>query len=222
MPNERVHLIGPEQLEWAFRDSGPAWKSGKQYKREHKVDPFPCYPHDAGLVEKTLDKVEAIFPIKWPPDIYVLEYEDLGRTNGYADRETFWASGSGKIESWSPIIVLMGKRIPPHPGMTRYLVAHEYGHLVQWWLEQVRGIKDEATTELDREYMSLRPGSNNEYGGGRWDSNVGELIANDFRILVCETETEFWPHRKFPRPETVPAVVEFWRRAREQVWDGKN
>ncbi len=220
MLGDRIHVIDSSQLEWAFRDSGPVWKSGKQYKREHRVDPFPCYAHDLGLVQEMVEKTEVIFPVKFLVDYYVLEYEDLGRTNGYADRESVWGDKSGKVESWAPIIVLMGKRIPPHPAMTRYLVAHEYGHIAQWWIEHVRGIKDETTTKLDLEYMALRPGSHNDYGGGKWDSNVGELIANDFRILVCGAETEFWPHKHFPRPETVPAVVEFWEKAKEHAWNG--
>jgi len=108
---------------------------------------------------------------------------------------------------------LSGKRIPPHPAMTSYLVAHEYGHHVQWALEKKRGLKgDSAVSEVDAEYMKLRPGSHMDGSGGKWHSKAGELFANDFRILVACIETEFWPHEGFPRPTECPGVIDFWER----------
>jgi hypothetical protein len=38
------------------------------------------------------------------------------------------------------------------------------------------------------------------YGGGTWHKSPGELLANDFRILVAGVEPEFWPHPGSPTP----------------------
>ncbi len=79
-------------------------------------------------------------------------------------------------------------------------------------LAQLRRVRD----RMDREYAQLRGLPVDEralYGGGRWHAAIGELFANDFRILVARAELEFWPHPGFPRPETLPVVVEFWEQA---------
>jgi len=84
--------------------------------------------------------------------------------------------------------------------------------VIQWWIETKRNIKDAVTTIFDTEYLAMRgEGLNNDYGGGKWHTNVGEVIANDFRICVVGVETEFWPH-PVPHPLETPAVQEFWQR----------
>jgi hypothetical protein len=212
----KISTITSADLEWDFRGELPTYRvkgPTSKYGSTNKVDPFPCYSHSADLVLEMATFVESCFPIKYPVDYYLLTNEDAGRTNGYAHRDMLWGTGAARYDGWEPAIILSGKRIPPHPAMTRYLVAHEYGHVVQWWIEWVRGIEDKSTTVLDEEYMLLRPGCDNEYGGRRWHSNVGELFANDFRILVAGVEPEFWPHPGFPHPHHCPEVEAFWRTA---------
>jgi len=97
--------------------------------------------------------------------------------------------------------------------MTRYLVAHEYGHCVDYWMNFKRGSKDEVVTDFDREYAALRGvEANSDYGALKWHRNIGELIANDFRICVCNVEPEFWPHPGFAHPHDLPHVNEFWEK----------
>ena len=215
----RIHRVGAQQLEWPFRGT-PVFKTKgpNTYARSHSVDPFPCYPHDRGLVADTAARVEELFPVDDQVDYFLTEFEELGRTNGYSDKTDVYDKASGKYVRWEPTVILVGKRIPPHPGMTRYLVAHEYGHVVQWWVEKIRKIdSNKETTDLDLEYMRLRPGSHNEYGGGKWHENVGELLANDFRVLVCGIEEDFWPHPGFPHPRVVEGVQQFWKKVMEEV-----
>jgi hypothetical protein len=230
--NFRIVTIPPSDVQWPFA-SKPHVLTRPQfsYPRAIEVDPFPAYPHDAEVTAATAERAMASFPIRFLVTLYILPHEMPGRTNGHANQNTLYkecdcakcrataAKENRPLrakDGFEPWIVMPAKRIPPHPAMTRYLVAHEYGHIVQKWMELQRGMKDEATTELDREYMALRPASHKEYGGGRWHGNIGELFANDFRILVTGVESEFWPHPGFPRPEEVPAVCEFWRAAVQQ------
>ena len=223
----RVVSIGADQISFPF-DGKPSvyLKALHSYGRSLEVDPFPAYAHDAGQVEMLAAEVCACFPIRFDTTFYVLPCELPSRTNAHATRDFIYdckcedckalAPSRDQERRWEPHVVLQAKRIPPHPAMTRYLVAHEYGHIVQHWIEHVRGIADAVTTEFDREYMKLRPGSNNDDGGGRWHQNVGEMIANDFRICVCGFEIEFWPHAGFPHPFELPEIQSFWDDARRR------
>ena len=218
----RIHLVGPEQISWPFRGE-PSFKTRgpNSYARSHPIDPFPCYPHDRRLVADAASRVEEIFPVDNQVDYFITEYEETGRTNGFADKADVYDHKVGKHTHWEPIVILLGKRIPPHPAMTRYLEAHEYGHAVQWQIEKMRkSDSNTETTDLDFEYMRLRPGCHNDYGAKKWHDNVGELFANDFRILVCGVETEFWPH-DLPRPESVRGVIDFWEKAVAEAKNGK-
>lgn len=181
------------------------------YATQVHVDPFPAYPHDVALVARELRKVARAFPVGVPVAVNVLEREGPERTNGHCEIVHNYRSKE-KPAPWSARIVLWGKRIPPHPAMTRYLVAHEYGHAVAQFIGRKLGHKDPE--QLYRLYRRLRPrcarrpGS---YGGGTWHASTCELFANDFRILVAKAETEFWPHFGFARPERVAAVRAFWK-----------
>lgn len=219
---QRIHQLGSDQLDWPFNGT-PNYKTKGpgSYARSHHVDPFPCYSHDRSLVTETAARVEEFFPIAFDVDYYLTEHEDVGRTNGFAEKNDIWDAGKNGYAGWEATIVLIGKRIPPHPAMTRYLVAHEYGHVAQWWIEKIRGIDcSKETTDLDVEYMKLREGAHNDYGGRKWHRNVGELIANDFRILVCGIEEEFWPHSGFPHPHQVQSVQIFWEKVVAEVKNG--
>lgn len=184
-------------------------RNKKAYGGVETIDPFPCYAHSADLVEETAAKVEALFPMGYMPSYYLLPYETPSRTNGHATRH--YISSVEDPAPYEPYIVLSGKRIPLHPAMTRYLVAHEYGHCVNMWIEFKRGLPANGYNEFDREYEAMRGiKSSDHYGGLRWHSSIGEVIANDFRILVCNVEPEFWPHQGIARPEELPQLQQFW------------
>lgn len=209
MPSLNVIEIKDADLVWAFDGSDqPAYsiKDGT-YTRSEKVDPFPAYAHDAALVRAELERTALLFPLPCDVYVYVAAFEGLGRTNAHAspgyDYQGEQVNGEYPISTGT--IVLSGKRIPLHPAMTRYLVSHEYGHLVEYTLKRARLL------DMD-EYCDLRgmPREQPAYGGRNWHISRGEVFANDFRILVAGREAEFWPH-PFPRPEAVPALCAWWR-----------
>jgi hypothetical protein len=210
--SERVVEITAADLVWPFDGRG---EPRAMCPRAERVDPFPCYPHDIRLVKRTLRDVERAVSIELAPQtIFVLHHEPLARTNGWAESDTSW---NEETEKWDPSpgwITLAGKRIPPHPAVTRYLVAHEYGHHVEYDLLRRRG-RQPHERAVANEYAELRklPDGHHAYGGGRWHSNVSELLANDFRILVAGVEPEFWPHPGYPRPERVKGLKAWWREA---------
>lgn len=214
----RIITVGPELLSWPFRnDSIPCYAAkglrGSGSASPEDLDPTPCYGHDEMLVARTAAHVEERFPIPLPPTYHLGLFESMSRTNGHMGLVYHYDKETGSTKE--PYIWLSGKRIPPHPAMTRYLVAHEYGHCVDDAICAARGLKESG---LDEHYAALRgldPVASKGYGSGKWHANVGELIANDFRILVCAIEPEFWPHPGIARPETVPAIVDWWKAAME-------
>ena len=210
-----------EDLVWPF-DGKPNFHLSFRgsYSRSETVDPTPCYAHDLACVKVEADKCVVSFPIDRDVTICVLHRETESRTNGHTGFEYNYES---KMENggypWIPYIVLQGKRIPPHPAMTRYLVSHEYGHVVKEYISKsVRKEKDGVTytDSLYGEYGRMRGFVPPKYyGPGTWHASISELFANDFRILVAKSEIEFWPHPGFARPEAIPAIIDFWNKQRE-------
>lgn len=216
---EVVDLSGA--MVWPFRGD-PYVPVGK---RTHvPVDPFPAYAHDAELVQRCINAAVAAFPVEHTPTIYLLDREPPVRTNGWAEPESNWNPDIGDDGAWVPTagrIVLAGKRIPLHPAMTRYLVAHEYGHHVEWHIAYQRTRPTIEYDVLKAEYQELRglDEAHRHATGGTWHKSVVDVFADDFRLLVAQAETEFWPHPGVPRPEDVPEVVEWWERALdERAW----
>lgn len=217
--SDDVILIDREAIQWPFHSGhgGPivslpptvegAWHSSEA------VDPFPAYAHDVAVVSETLEIVKRLCPLAQSPVVYVLSHETPSRTNGWAEPVHRYVDGEQQPAPGK--IVLPGKRVPPHPAMTRYVTAHEYGHHVEFQFCRQRGVKpgDDA---VRREYAELRGCAESvglPYGGGTWHASIGELLANDFRILIADVETEFWPHPGFPRPEEVAGIASWWHEA---------
>ena len=93
--------------------------------------------------------------------------------------------------------------------MTRYVIPHEYGHTIQHWLERCMGLKNE---ELEPIYADMRGLKHSDaYGGKNWDGNTGEVLANDFRIVVCGLESEFWPH-SVKHPDKLKTIKKWWNK----------
>jgi hypothetical protein len=212
--NQVVELV--DQVHYGFDDKGPyqSFQHANSYWRQEYVDPAPCYHHDPELVQKELEHLQQVAPLPIPLKIAILTHETLSRTNGWYMTEYDY---NGKVDSTGSyprigMIVLSGKRIPLHPAMTRYLVAHEYGHAIQYQMEHMNGLKSDQMEPGYTEH--IRPDAKTGYGPGKWHANIGELIANDFRILIAEREKEFWPHPGYARPETIPACIEFWNDAK--------
>lgn len=208
----RIHSIAAPDRVWPFDGSASAayWTHRPKlgYARNFTVDPFPCYSHELELVERLVAAVETAWPVEFPPDWYVLAHECLSRTQGFAFRGEHYERPNrrdGDPFDLAPAIVLCGKRTPIHPAVTRYLVAHEYGHVVHYHMAREAGVDKE---EFLKTYAQMR---GIEYsdgcGGGRWHANTGEIFANDFRV-VGGWEVDFWPHFEVPRPNE--AVRTWW------------
>jgi hypothetical protein len=208
-----------DDLEWGFDSKEPSvtLRDHNSYARTTYVDPFPAYAHNLALVAQQVKEVTDAFPITWPVTFYILSNEVTSRTNAWAvasdhDYNKPLPENAPEKYERTPYIVFSGKRIPIMPAMTRYLVAHEYGHIVEDWVAYQRGQKD---GDLLREYAALRgvefPKS---YGGGTWHATPGEIFANDFRILVTKKEAEFWPH-PCSHPSDTLAVIGWWEKAKE-------
>lgn len=214
MPGIEVIEITAAELIWPFDGTDQPYFSAVDgtYTRAEKVDPFPCYAHDLSLVRAELERTSRLFPIAPKVYVYVSRFEGVGRTNAHAspgyDYQAEMVGDSYPIGTGT--IVLNGKRIPIHPAMTRYLVSHEYGHLVEYWLTQEGRLDMEA-------YAAMRGVAEPRcYGGGTWHLAIAEIFANDFRLMVAEREAEFWPH-DCPRPDEVAAVAAFWRGLLEET-----
>ena len=211
---DRIKLVKDDDVTWNWDDSNPNHYSktpGSTWGVHAKFDPFPCYSHDINLVTETAKKVEARFPIRFDTFYFLFPFEPVSRTNGQASTNTvkYAERDTGDKGTWEGVIHLYGKRIPLHPAMTRYLVCHEYGHIVDSWICNRRHLNDSG---MDEEYAKMRGIDNNQkYGGRKWHTNIGEIIANDFRIAVCNVESEFWPH-EVAHPKDCPQVHDFWYR----------
>jgi len=213
------------EANWDFNRGAPSW-SHHRYTVSSTFDPFPAYPHDLDAIAAAVDVVVGVCPPSWEIGMIAADREPAGRTNGFANvHDSGHYEGDGPLQSWVKdpplgVIMLCGKRIPPHPAMTRYLVAHEYGHHIEWMLNyaaRTRYLHDLDTIE---DYMRRRglPEDTNVHGtGGRWHTAATEIFACDFRIMACGVETEFWPHPGVPRPESVPGLGGWWREALARI-----
>lgn len=211
-----VKLI--DDIYYGFHHVGPQLKVRQYYE---DVDPFPCYNHPIDLVDEIADKVAESFPIDpiRGPRWGVMAYEALSRTNGWTTTDYNYYDGKDLDGSykWYILIALLGKRTPIHPAMTRFVVAHEYGHGVEYVLEkqmypEVDG-KERGDKPLLHDYAKLRGMEYNEepYGARTWHRGIGEIFADDFRLLVPKIELEHWPHPDIPRPEELPAIQIWWK-----------
>ena len=214
MPEIRVRELDlATEGSWSFADSKLRWQH-----RPHGVgaefDPFPAYRHDMLVVKRETFHVESCTPPIWDVDLYVANRENMSPTNAFSYVTTNGHYNDADVWVKDPpvgLIVLSGKRTPPHPAVTRHLVAHEYGHIVEYMLEHLRHGSPHGG-EVVKEYAKLRGLSEStlHHGeGGNWHNSATEIFACDFRILICNTEAEFWPHMGIPHPLELPVNSQF-------------
>jgi len=211
-PGITVHKLAIiDEAQWSFREREPRWGDGTW-------DPFPAYPHDLAVAIEAAAHVQRYCPPLWHVEMYLADREETGRSNGYSNvNQPQHRNDDGTWVKDPPVglIVLSGKRIPPHPAMTRYLVAHEYGHNLAWMLGHVRGA-NLYDDDLMQDYAAMRalpPDGVHHGSGGRWHDSLHEVFACDFRIHVAGVEPEFWPHPGIARPERVDQLDAWWQQA---------
>lgn len=211
----KVTLI--DELNWGFDNGKPRVNIRGHYE---EMDPFPCYHHDVDLVKSTLEIASKAFPIDpiRGPKVSIVAYDTMGHVNGWANVGYSYDTGRDENNEypWHSQIALMGKRTPIHPAMTRFVTSHEYGHCV----EDAIGIAIHGTQKVDplrEDYAALRGIENNAaYGARNWHTNVGEIFADDFRILLAKQELEHWPHPGIERPEGLPEVKKWWTKMKKK------
>ncbi|WP_152748265.1 hypothetical protein [Micromonospora sp. RV43] len=202
---------------WPFRDGKPVWRH-RPLGSVGKFDPFPAYPHQREVVDAAVKHVQSCFAPLWDVELFIADREEEGRSNGYS---SVCQDGHYEDDEWVKdppvgLIMLSGKRVPPHPAVTRHLVAHEYGHHVEWMLNDARGEQNLYSDALVAEYAKMRglPESTMHDGeGGTWHDSVHEIFACDFRIMVCDVETAYWPHPGVPHPHEVEGLPGWWHDA---------
>jgi hypothetical protein len=207
---------------WGFSDSKPTWHHPTDtYAVSASFDPFPAYAHDLEVVRRTARQVQELVPPIWDVELFVADREEYSRTNAFSSvRQKHHGDDEGKTTGY---IVMGGKRIPPHPAMTRYLVGHEYGHNVSYMISGARGEKYVHDTPWMKDYAQMRgldPDEVHHHGnGGNWHSAIGEIFACDFRVVVCGIETEFWPHHGIAHAKDLPQLIDWWDAAKKELRD---
>lgn len=199
-----IRSVGPADQIWAFDDKEPMVRHGRYDST--RVDPFPAYPHDRDIVRQGLEACATRWPLPWPVLGIVSSLECVTRTNASAHTDWDYSSTLDPRPVKQGRIFFSGKRIPPHPALTRYLCAHEYGHLVEVVLDP-----HDPAVRL-REYAQL-PGralASMSAAGGRWHDALQEVFACDFRRIIMRAELEFWPHAGVTPPEELPEVIAWW------------
>jgi hypothetical protein len=197
-----ITFLNDKDVNWSFGDKGPYYNItvGNWPKTEY-IDPFPCYSHDETLVKSEVARINSIVKLPHSPKYFILAHEALDRTNGCACDNQQWADNSQDKNHPAPIIILYGKRIPIMPSMTRYLISHEVGHVVEYNLWHLMDLDSNEFREMYAKIRGIK--LDYSYGARNWHKNIGEIFANDVRIILFERETEFWPHEcKHPMLET--------------------
>lgn len=208
---------------WQFRDSTLTWRPPHKFGATVTFDPFPGYPHDPAVAVDTTQHVEQCFPPLWDVNCYLADREEVSRSNGHSNihGNSEYVDGEWVQKIPTGMILMSGKRIPPHPALTRYLVAHEYGHNVEWMLAYLReGPKHLHSNDVVSAYAKMRglPEDAVHHGeGSTWHDSATEIFACDFRVIVCDVETGFWPHPGIPQPHEVPALNAWWAEALADV-----
>lgn len=226
MQYEKVTVKNASDLVWPFGGNGPHYLQNlvvSKYGRQIEVDPFPCTMVDEALVRSKIAEVEQKFPIGALVQWVIIPHEIKERCNAWAQRDWIYADQDNEDEMLiqkkhriEAFVIMSGKRSNIHPAMTAFLVAHEYGHCVDYWVTSI--MKEERQTKDEdvfrKEYAAMRGvvwNDRNVYGGGNYKDDIMEIIADDFRIVVAGQDADWYQH-SVTHPLRDPAVVEYWHK----------
>lgn len=187
-------VLEVKKFEWTWDNE--AVYPLKNYSKA-KVDPHNAQPHN---IHRVSEKLYALQEATVNVDVtyYVLHHELEVRCNAYAEQVTNWALSKPEFQ-----VVMSAKRTPIPYNMTDYLVAHEYGHIMDYTISNQLGIECE---EFRKIYARVR-GADPSIKG--WINTATEVIADDFRILCGQEQLEFWPHTDVEYPSS-SGIYDWW------------
>ncbi len=213
--SERVKLFKDSDLHWGFDDKNPTFyvktPNGK-YGSHYSVDPWPCYSHNLDKVTEHAKRSEEIFPVNYNNIYCIFPFECPSRTNGQCSYEYIYNEDDKFAVPFEGVICLWGKRIPLCPQMTNYLLYHERNHSLIKYIKFKQLGKDnyEATNnKFDIDYANLRGldfENSQGYGARKWHLNLGEIIVNDMRICIFDSEPELIIESRM----AFPSSLSFW------------
>lgn len=216
--NNRIKHLKHSDIKWPFDGSAPFVSlDTKPWPRTEFVDPFPCYVHQEELVNQLVEVYEKKANLKYKPYYFNVPYESQSRTNGCATKNEDYSRSPKEGEAGetpiNPYIIFHGKRICIHPKMTEYLVGHELSHITIYNLEAILGVDYKG---LEDEYCKLRSiKKNSEYGAMKWHTNTTEIMTNDCRVILYQSEPHFWQH-PVEHPQKNQKVVDYWHEMKKK------
>jgi hypothetical protein len=205
-----VEEYGSDELEWSYHSRIPKFRAGSL---TFNADPFPGYAHNKGVVEQTAKLCYAAVKNHIPVYVHLPAFDQDGGTNGFTHLDQDYDNERKKWVPKENHIVLLGKRTPLHPAMSRFIMAHEYGHAVEDWMIALWDYDQHNDDFLEyyRDKRGLSPfQALRGTGPNEWWRAVAEIFADDFRILCTGIEEEHWPHGTVPRPEYVNGLSTWW------------
>lgn len=212
----KVYYLDESNINWSFNSGQPYMKL---CRGSESIDPFPCYSYDMALVEEISKKCGEVFPVNVDVNYYVLGYDSPSYVNAHADAHIdYWLNPDEKDENkkpWHGDITVFGKRTPIHPAHQAYVISHEYGHIVESFLRRKIGQTEDDFMDEYRKIHSMP--MEESYGGRNWHISPQEIFANDFRILVANIETQFWPHPTVQRPNEIESLYNWWAKQKEDL-----
>lgn len=220
--NKQLILMENDDLNWNFDEKNIPFyylkPNNRGYGISEYVDPFPCYHHDIKLVDSEIERINKIINLPNKPIYYIFSHEPYSRCNGHASSNDEYVGNKGESKL-NPYIVLCGKRIPLHPAMTKYLTSHEIGHVIDWTLEKILKLeRDEFRKMYAKDVRNME--YCDDYGGLKWSNNTGEILANDIRIVLFNSESEFWPHN-VEHPSKCKNVIDYWNNINKTYFNKK-
>lgn len=220
MNYKKIIQLKPSDLTWKSHAEHPFFDVKNvltSYYHTIYVDPFPCASHNVDFIKKKVTMVESIFPIAAPIKYVLLPNELKERVNAMAYQE-YVDDKYKKKYKFEGTIALSGKRTIIHPAMSNYLIAHEYGHMVDYWINQSMNQeeKSENASLFRKRYAAFRGiDFNQKLTGYGWKNNIAEVIADDFRIVMAKTDVDFFPHQ-CGNPAKNKKVTQYWQKLKQK------